>query len=334
MRFARISMVLFFVALLGACGGNGDDDTGSEQSGAPTGIRAAYASALDPNDVADQFGLDAVDAEVSTLSEDSAVVAAIAQGDIDIGNIDYTAAVLAREAGVPISIFYISQTTPEFTMVARSDITTFDQLAGKTIAYHCPGCTDEIFLRNIVKQNAPEAYDDVEWLVLEESPRRATALLAGRFEATDLEALSVAEVEKQAPGEYHPMAVWSDLEGDASSVVATVWIASEENLREDPDKYLAMAKELQRGYDRFYTDKEGWIELATEKLPDVDPTLLPGAYDVYEQTNMYPQTGTPPLTPSQWDTINKFYLDIGEFKEPQSDEMVDYSIINEASGTS
>jgi ABC-type nitrate/sulfonate/bicarbonate transport system substrate-binding protein len=318
---------------LAACGGDGGDGGESGDAANPAeGIRVGYAGGLDPNDIADQWAIDEVGGEVEELAEDSGVVAAIMRGDLDVGSIDYVAAMLAREAGADISIFYVTQTTPEFIMVASSDIEDFDDLAGKRIAYHCPGCTDEAFLRTLVKQNAPEAYPEVEWLVLEESPVRAQAMLAGRFEATDLEALSLAHVFKEAPGDFHSLGAWSDLEGDAKSVVATVWVAKTEDLANDREKYQAFAEELQTGYDRFYEDKDGWVDLASEKLPDVDASLLPGTYDVYEEVGMYPKTGTAPLTPEQFDIIDAFYQDVGEFEESLSDEIIDWDMINEVSG--
>ncbi len=337
MRFSRRFWILLVAGLLvlAACGGGGGDGDGGEigEGANPAeGIRVGYAGGLDPNDMADQWAIDEVGGEVSELAEDSGVVAAIERGDLDVGTIDFVAAVLAREAGANISIFYVTQTTPEFIMVARSDIEDFSDLAGERIAYHCPGCTDEAFLRTLVKQNAPEAYPEVEWLVLEESPVRAQALLAGRFEATDLEALSLAHVFKQAPGDFHTLGEWNDLEGDASSVIATVWVANSEDLANDREKYQAFAEEVQAAYDRFYEDKEDWVDLASEKLPDVDASLLPGTYDVYHDVNMYPKSGTPPLTREQFEIIDRFYQEVGEFEKSMSDEIVDWEMIDTVSG--
>jgi ABC-type nitrate/sulfonate/bicarbonate transport system substrate-binding protein len=109
-------------------------------------------------------------------------------------------------------------------------------------------------------------------------------------------------------------------------------VAAEKELKANPDKFLALAKELQKGYDKAYADKNAWVELAKTKLPDVDAALLPGTYDVYKGAKMYPETGTAPLTPERWKAIERFFLDVKEIEKPQSDEMVKYDILNQASG--
>jgi hypothetical protein len=75
------------------------------------GIKVAYASALDPNDVADQFGLQAAKAKVQTLNDDSAVIAGLQRGSIDVGNVDFDQAAAAVAKGMPIKIIYAAQTT-------------------------------------------------------------------------------------------------------------------------------------------------------------------------------------------------------------------------------
>lgn len=329
MRSLVLTLILC-VGLSGLAGCGGDDDgDGADTSGAE-GIRAAYTGALDPNDVADQFGLNAVGADVRTLNEDSAVVALLRRGDADVGNISYEAAIRAIQAGVPLSIFYVSQTTPEFTVVAESEIADFTELDGLTAAYNCRGCSDEILWRGLMREYAPEA--DVEFVVLDSSPARVRALLSDEFDATDLEVLSVAEVMKQAPGEYHTLGGWRDLTGNAQSVIATVWVTLTENLEEDRDRYLALAEELQRGYDQFYDDKEAWIDLATETLPDVDASLFSDAYDVYREQRMYPQSGTAPLTPSQQEEMDTFLFNLETFEERPTGEGIAYDIIDEVAG--
>ena len=329
MRSLVLTLMVCVAGLALAGCGSDDDDDGDGATGAE-GISVGYTGALDPNDVADQFGLNAVGAEVNTLNEDSAVVALLRRGDADVGNISYEAAIRAIQAGVPLSIFYVSQTTPEFTIVAESDIADFPDLDGRTAAYNCRGCTDEVLWRGLMSQNAPDA--DVEFSVLDGSPARVRALLADEFDATDLEVLSVAEVMKQAPGDYHTLGGWRDLEGDAQSVIATVWVTMADNIEQDPDRYLTLAEELQKGYDTFYDDKQAWIDLATETLPDVDPSLFSDAYDVYRDQRMYPQSGTAPLTPTQQEEMDNFLYDLETFEEEPTGEGVDFDIINEASG--
>ncbi|MGH3927536.1 MAG: hypothetical protein ACRDTT_32535, partial [Pseudonocardiaceae bacterium] len=102
-RRTRWVAVLAAVLVLGAAcggddgggGGDGDGDGGETQP-----LRVAYASDLDPNDIADQFGIQAAGGEVVELTEDSAVIAGLIRGDVDVGNIGLTEAIKASQTGV------------------------------------------------------------------------------------------------------------------------------------------------------------------------------------------------------------------------------------------
>ena len=322
-------------AALGAClvlAGCGGGDSGGEE-GAAAGsapIRAAYASALDPNDMADQFGLDAAGAKVQTLGDDSAVVAGLLRGDLDVGNVDFDAAMKAATAGVPLKVIYISQAKPEYVFVSRPEIPSLDDLAGKKVGYHAKGSQTEIFARALIRQKAPQVYDDVEFLGLEESSRRAQALVAGRMDATAVEAINLAQLKQE--GDYHQLGTWGDLGGQAGAVVGTAWITTEEKYAEDKEQLTEFVKAMQEGYDRFYTDKDGWLALAKDKLPDVDQSLLPEVYEVYKGQDMYPRSGTPSLTPETFAKNDAFFRDLGEWEDELSDELVAFDLIDAGAG--
>lgn len=354
-----LTLVLALAVVLAACGGDDADDsaqstedsTATEQAtatDAPTdaatdaateadaavstsGMTVAYASDLDPNDVADQIGLQAAGAEVTALTEDSAVAAGLNAGDFQIGNIDVTAAIKAIQADVPLRIVYVAQTTPEFVMVAQGDITSFDQLAGKTVAYHSPGSLTEIVQRELVRQSDPELEDQIEWTVLPESPNRASAMVAGRIDATSLEFLDVTTL--QAEGDFTVLGDWGDLEGASGDALSTVWVVSEDYLADNRDAVVALLEQVQAGYDQTYEDKDSWLALATELLPDADADQLSQAYDYYVDIGMYPQSGEPPVTEESWTGLDEFFRQIGEYEQTASPDMVDFELVAEVAGS-
>jgi NitT/TauT family transport system substrate-binding protein len=322
---------------LSACGSSSDDDGGSTSSAtsgtsaaaaAPStkGIGVAYASALDPNDIADQFGLQAAGADVQTLNEDSAVIAGLQRGSIEVGNVDFNQAVAARATGLPIKIIYIAQTTPEYVFVARPEIKTIADLKGKKVGYQEPGSQTELFVKNIVKEKAPDIADDVDFLALPESSRRAQAMVAGKLDASPVESINLAALEKE--GGYHSLASWADLSGDASQAIGTAWITTDKTYAAEKDKLTAFVQSLQKGYNETYADKQAWVDLATKELPDVDSSLLPAVYDIYVGRKMYPQAGKPALTPASWTANEAFYRSIGEWDSEQSDAMVAFDLID------
>ena len=317
--------------VVAACGGNDSNQpaqSGQGGDGAPSaaGLRVAYASALDPNDIADQFGLQAAKAKVQTLNDDSAVVAGLLRHSLDVGNVDYDAAMKAKATGVPIKVIYVSQTKPEYVFVTRPEIATLDQLAGKKVGFHAPGSQTEIFAKNLIKAKVPQIYDKVKFLALEESSRRAQALVAKRLDASSLEAINLAQLRKL--GGYHELGTWADLSGGAGQVLGTAWITTEDFYNSNKDRLGAFVRSMQSGYDRFYADKQAWVALAQRKLPDVEQGLLPGVYDVYRKQEMYPKAGTPALTPEIFKANDAFFRDLGEWEDPIADDVVAYDLVD------
>jgi len=329
MKLRVLGVALVVVMLAAACGdddgggGAGGDDGGSEP------IKVAYASDLDPNDMADQFGLEEAGAEVLELTEDSAVIAGLIRGDAHVGNIGLTEAIKAAQTGVPIKIFYVSQQRFEFVMVGQPGITELGQLAGKKVAYHSPGSGTEILQRELVRQHDPALEDKIDWVVLPESPNRAAAMIAGEIDVTSLEFADVLTLQEE--GEFPLLGQWSDIEGPSQDAISTVWVASEEYWENNKDRLQELATELQAGYDRFYEDKEGWIEFAASRV-DVDEERLTQTYDFYAESVMYPQSGEVPLTEEKWASLDEFFRQIGEYEDEASPDLVDYDIISAASG--
>jgi ABC-type nitrate/sulfonate/bicarbonate transport system substrate-binding protein len=335
----RIKWAVLLTAVLllaAACGeDDGGTDAGAEggdggQAASTEGLRVAYASDLDPNDMADQMGIESAGAEVITLNEDSQVVAGLTRGDVDVGNIGFTEAIKASQSGVPLKIFYVSQRTFEFVMVSQPEITSFDQLAGEKVAFHEPGSGTEIEQRQLVRQHDPALEDEIDWVVLPESPNRAAALAAGEIAASSIEYADLLAIQKQ--GDFNVLGTWTDIEGSSADAVSTVWVTSEDYYNENKATLEAFAEELQKGYDKFYDDKEGWLDFASEKLPDVDRETLSETYDFYKEQGMYPQSGEPPITPELWASWNEFFTQIGEYEQPASEEIVDYDIVKSVAG--
>jgi ABC-type nitrate/sulfonate/bicarbonate transport system substrate-binding protein len=314
--------------VVAGCGDDEGTSSGGKQASQP--LRAAYASALDPNDMADQFGLQSAGAKVQTFGDDSAVIAGLLRNSIDVGNVDFDAAIKAATAGVPLKIIYISQTKPEYVFVSRPEVTALDRLADKKVGYHAKGSQTEIFARALIKQKAPQVYDKVDFLALEESSRRAQALVAKRLDGTAVEAINLAQLKKE--GDYHQLGTWADLGGQAGAVLGTAWITTEDKYRKDKSRLTDFVRNLQKGYDRFYEDKDGWLSLAKSKLPDVDQSLLPDVYEVYKGQDMYPRSGKPALTPERFAQNDAFFRDLGEWEDEQSDKIVAFDLIQAGAG--
>jgi ABC-type nitrate/sulfonate/bicarbonate transport system substrate-binding protein len=329
-RFSLLVILAVTACTVAACGSSGSASTSSSgsssSSASTTGIKVAYASALDPNDVADQFGLKAAGAKVQTLNEDSAVIAGLQRGSLDVGNVDFNQAVAARDKGLPIKIIYVAQATPEYVFVGRPEIKTLNDLAGKKVGFQEPGSQTELFVKNVVKQKVPAIADKVKFLALAESSRRAQALVAKRLDASPVESINLAQLEKE--GDYHQLATWADLAGDASKAIGTVWITTDKEYAKDKARLTAFVKDLQKGYNEAYADKQAWVALAKKTLPDVDASLLPTVYDIYTSRNMYAKSGKPAIDQAIWTANEKFYRSVGEWSKPQTSAVIAFDLVD------
>ena len=179
--YALVVSFLVVGLLISSCGSSAKDDT----------YTIAYGSDLDPADIADLIGINALSedygVEVVQLTEDSSVVAGLIRGDVQIGNIGLPDAIKAYTVGVPLKIIMPANMVMEFVLIGQPGIITVEDLAGKKVAYHAPGSGTEILPRMLVKQSGSITEDDVEWIILPESPNRAAAMEAKRIDVTALE---------------------------------------------------------------------------------------------------------------------------------------------------
>jgi ABC-type nitrate/sulfonate/bicarbonate transport system substrate-binding protein len=329
MRVRVLGMSLLMALVAAACGGDGNGGGNGGGGDAEQKIKVAYASDLDPNDIADQIGLEAAGAEVLELTEDSAVIAGLIRGDAQVGNIGLTEAIKAAQTGVPIKVFYVSQQRFEFVMVAQPGLDSLDKLAGKKVAYHSPGSGTEILQRLLVRQHDPALEDKIDWVVLPESPNRAAAMIAKEIDSTSLEFADVLTLQEKGPFEI--LGGWGDIEGESRDAISTIWVASEEYYNDNKERLQELASHLQEGYDQFYSDKEAWIEVASSML-EVDEERLDQTWEFYNEQDMYPKSGEPPLTPEHWTKLDAFFREIGEYEDEASSDIVDFDMIAAANG--
>ena len=322
-----VSAVAAALALAGCSSNSGTPPEG----GADAPLRVAFASDLDPADIADYLGAEKAGAEITSLNEDSAVVAGLQNGNFDIGNMDGASAIKAAQSGVDVKIVYVSQVIPEFVLVSQPEYKSVADLAGARVAFHGPGSPTETLPKELVRQTSPDLEGQINWSVLPESPNRASAMLGKQIDATALEFGDVLTLQDE--GEFNVLGDWSDLEGDSASAFNTVWVVSGEFLEGNRDRVVDFLGNVQTAYDEFYQDEAAWAATTKEQLPDVREDFLPEIYQYYSEASFYPKSGTAPLTAEQWASMDEFFRSLGEYNQPADASMVDFDVIDEVSGT-
>jgi ABC-type nitrate/sulfonate/bicarbonate transport system substrate-binding protein len=296
-------------------------------------VRIAYASDLDPADVADQLAFDllnekyGVETTVTELNEDSAVVAGLISGDIDIGNMDVTAAIKAYQVGVPMLVLMPANNAVEFVLIGQPGIKTVQDLRGKRVAFHAPGSGTEILPRLLVRQSGDVSEDEIEWIVLPESPNRAAAMEADRIDVTALEFADVLTL-REGGKQYELIASFYDV---APEAIATAWVTSADFAAANPELLATFVQGMGEGYAQAGEDKAAWMTKA-ESMLDVPTERLEQTYDFYSDINMFPKA--PFFTPEIWEQMNAFYVGAGEFEDPAPWEMVNSAALEAAAAQS
>jgi len=129
------------------------------------------------------------------------------------------------------------------------------------------------------------------------------------------------------------LGTWDDLTGDSADAVNTVWVVTESFLADNRSRIVEFLGHVQDSYDAFYADEDAWIATVEEVLPDANREFLPEIYAYYRDAEMYPINGTPPLTAEQWDGLDAFFRQLGEYDQTADPSMADFDLIAEVSSS-
>ena len=304
-----LGALIILSLLLSACGSLGAKTT-----------TIAYGSDIDPADIADQIGLNEFGkkqkTEVVELTEDSGAVAGLIKGDIQIANIGLPDAIKAYQMGVPLKVIFPANMVMEFVLIGQPGIKTVEDLVGKKVAYHAPGSGTEILPRMLVKQSGTVTEDQIEWIILPESPNRAAAMQANRIDVTALEFADVLTLQESGK-DYEIIASFADI---APEAISSAWVTTEDFANANPGLLKEFAMALAHGYQVAATDKSAWMAAAKEHLPQVDENRLSKTYDFYARVHNFPQA--PFFTQELWEKMNNFYTSVGEYEDPAPYDLV------------
>ena len=308
--------IFIFTLLLSSCGG------GSES------INIGYGSNLDPADMDDALGIKELekklDVSVVEMSQDSNVVAGLIKGEIQLASIGCPDTIKAIQMGVPLKIIFPADMVAEFVLIGQPGIKTVEDFVGKKVAYHGPGSGTEILPRMLVNQSGTVTDDQVEWIILPESPNRAAAMQAKRIDVTALEYADVLTLLDSGQV-YEIIASFADV---APEAIYSCWVTTEAYAVENPEVLKELGIALAKGYDLANNDKDAWMAIAKEKLPVVDESRLSRTYDFYASVHNFP--APPYFNQEVWDKMNAFYTSVGEYEDPAPFSDLDMTAINAA----
>jgi len=313
-RFGIVAFVLLFV--LAACGEAADSPATSAaqsaaQSAAPDDSEAAEPSepAIDPPGterasvkvgfaqlilsfmplyIADDQGFweeENLDVELVFFNSGAEAQQALLGDAVDVGAGGYSEPIIIQSQGVDTRTFGFIQDTLPYHLMAKPEITSIDDLEGKTLGVSREGSLTDVVLRIAL---AKVGFDPAraEFQAAGGSPARLAALESGALDATILDAPSYLLAGEA--GFVDLLDYTEELPGFPYEVL----YAKGERMDADPDVYLR----FMRGYIKgamWATDpanRDEVIRISAEYLeaPEEDVAL---GYDTY--INDFPPDGMP-----------------------------------------
>lgn len=168
-------------------------------------IRVGFSTSTDMGDVPSLMAHELLTAqgytiEVTAFTSADLETAALMQGAIDIANGSMRTVWLGIGKGGNARTL-MEQVADAWLLVAKIDIKTCGDLAGKRIAFTSSSSLNHALFDAYTQEYCPRL--EYEPLLISSSENRAAALLAGQVDATPLELADWIEQQEKAPDRFH-----------------------------------------------------------------------------------------------------------------------------------
>ncbi len=216
------------------------------------------------------FERNGIDAETLLLTSDRAM-AAVASGEIHyVGGVG-PASVAATALGLPLRAVWITATSPAYTVFARPEIRTPDQLRGKRMAVPSIGGTSAVVTAMALKHYGIETGRDVAMMQLEGDALIAESLRSGVIDAAPLTAPFSLAMRQEG---FTPLVdVASLVEMPQGGLSATL-----DKLNNQRDEVRRVVRALNQAQQWVLHNPEDAISMIQSTL-DTDRTIARGTYE-------------------------------------------------------
>jgi ABC-type nitrate/sulfonate/bicarbonate transport system substrate-binding protein len=323
----RHPLVALFVIggfLLSACTapGGSPGESGGDKSGSARFGRGTLSVAFVPTEMTIERMNDmGYDIEVTEFSSTSTEIQAATEGQIDIASASAAATMTAIDAGLT-NKFFLARYINEFVLVAKQEFDSCDSLDGQRVAIHAQTDITGLLTLNWFEENCPDAEPNIQ--IIDGSENRLAALLQDQLDASPLDLQGWQQLEAERPGEFHILANFVE----DFPVVAGVYSAPPEFLAENEELIKDFIRTHLQVWDEIYEDPDILVQESEERLPEVDPALIPGIVEQYLDLGILPREGDLGEEEVQF-TIDFFseaagFQNVGDFED-----VVDRSFLDE-----
>lgn len=173
----------------------------------------------------------------------------------------------------------------EWTIYAKSDITSCADLDGKRMAIHSPGAVSTAMVKDWINVNCPGT--EPEYLVISGSQNRMAALQAGQVDASPLELADALQLDAESPDEFRLI---SSLAVELSDLHPTTLYAHGDFIRDYPGSIRAIIRAMLEENRKINADTSG-AYLAQLHEKHLGEPIDPAIAQVYIELGIYPNDG-------------------------------------------
>ena len=254
-------------------------------------VRIAWAGSTPSNTpiwVADQKGFfkkNGLNAEVIAISASTIVIQALLTGELDLIIAPSATLVTSRLAGA--DTIMVSTNLPLFIdhIVSLADITTFEQLKGKTGGVNRLGTTSDMTLRLALRRLGIDPEKDTKIIATGENPQRLAALSRNITQFTLLGEPLVREAEKMGFRDLIDIGTLK-IPYHVNSLVTR-----ESTIKSRRPLVAKTVRAFTEAIHYIKTEKESTKALIGKNLKTTDPEGLERAYKAYNAA--FPEVPTP-----------------------------------------
>ncbi len=209
-----------------------------------------------------------LDVEFMEFRGDKDVARALLAGEVDAAEISPAAELNAIDRGADLRFIGSSMPGFPYALYVRKDITSWEQLKGKTFGVSSPGSVPEIMAREMMKKKGVDA-DSIQIVNAGGSGLRIKALVGGKIDATASSSEYIPDVDKLG---LKVMALAADLVPEYPRFVI---VAQQETLKAKREATISFLAAYMEGMDYAVKHRDETLKLAGKinDKPANDPTL-------------------------------------------------------------
>lgn len=223
--------------------------------------------------------------ETPFLAESELSVEGVASGEFEMSHGTSQSTMLANQAGASME-WLIERVSNEWTLFARNNIESCEDLDGVRLAIHSEGAVSTAMVQAYIDNTCPGT--EPEFLVIPGSENRAAALIADEIDASPVELADAINLQQVAGDRFSILAPFSK---DLPDLITATVYARTDFIEAEPEAVQALIDATLAQNERVAGDPEYMAELIRTYMPDYDEEILEEVAEAYSDGVMFPVDG-------------------------------------------